>query len=69
MRKAAFKMANTFAIVKKGSVEILVDAKHKNALIFENRPAASKYLRRVKSVKVKHQCEIVEVSVEVRRVR
>ena len=62
-------MTSKFAIVDKESGQIRTDSKNKNALIFESRPTASRYLRRVKSLRDKHSSEIVEVTVEIRRVR
>gem|GEM_PF-3512640 len=58
-----------FAICKKDSAQIRADAKHKNALLFETRQEANKYLRRVKSLRAKHESEIVEVEVIIKRVK
>lgn len=62
-------MANSFAIVKKGTAQVRVDSKHKSALIFEKRSEASKCLRRIKSPRDKYDSEIVEVEVQIKRVK
>ena len=59
----------TFAIVKKGTGQIRTDAKHKCALLFESNPFALKYLNRVKSLRGRYESEIVEVIVEIKRVK
>lgn len=58
-----------FAICKKDSSQIRADVKHKNALLFETRAGANKYLRRVKSLRAKHESEIIEVEVAIKRVK
>jgi len=62
-------VANQYAIVKKGTTQIRVCAKYKMVLVFDSKPLASKYLRRVKSPRAKEESEIVEVEVIIRRVK